>query len=298
MKPSEIPAYVAELQERVLEKDTPYNTYVVDGLPPTPIANPGRAALEAVANPSRTNDLYFIADGTGGHAFAETLEDHKRNITRWQRVRAGQQQTEESAAPAITPRPVPTTSFPGRVEKRTGPAGQRHRCASCGGSSAGGSRYGCRRARHPAAGTNAGAGSNAGISRDAGRDGAAGHRRTAGYGPFRSRDITGSRGRASLSSGRSTTTRALKGKLGRQARAGSPTVSEPIRIRGRRPGLKSRRTSVRRSRRRFTYRPATSPLRSPSTRTTTPAFLPAIWSRCSSPESSPTARSSGFPRLF
>lgn len=69
-----------------LDKRTPYNTYQIDGLPPGPIANPGRAALEAVANPSRTQDLYFVADGTGGHAFAQTIEDHNRNVQRWREI--------------------------------------------------------------------------------------------------------------------------------------------------------------------------------------------------------------------
>ncbi|WP_440982572.1 endolytic transglycosylase MltG [Shinella sumterensis] len=82
-KPSDRPIYQSDL-----EKQTPYNTYIIRGLPPTPIANPGRAALEAVANPSRTPDLYFVADGTGGHVFAETLDEHNQNVRRWRRLEA------------------------------------------------------------------------------------------------------------------------------------------------------------------------------------------------------------------
>jgi len=82
-KPADRPIFQSDL-----EKQTPFNTYIIKGLPPTPIANPGRAALEAVANPSRTPDLYFVADGTGGHVFAETLDEHNQNVRRWRKLEA------------------------------------------------------------------------------------------------------------------------------------------------------------------------------------------------------------------
>ena len=71
-----------------LRAETPWNTYVIDGLPPTPIANPGRAAIEAALNPEDTALIYFVADGTGGHAFAETLDAHNRNVARWRQIEA------------------------------------------------------------------------------------------------------------------------------------------------------------------------------------------------------------------
>ena len=69
-----------------LNQSTPYNTYIIDGLPPGPICNPGRAALEAVANPARSKDLYFVADGTGGHVFAETFDQHLKNVAHWRQI--------------------------------------------------------------------------------------------------------------------------------------------------------------------------------------------------------------------
>ena len=77
-----------------LAKRTPYNTYQVSGLPPTPIGNPGKAALNATLNPDKTLDLYFVADGTGGHVFAATFAEHQRNVAKWRaieqaRARAG-----------------------------------------------------------------------------------------------------------------------------------------------------------------------------------------------------------------
>lgn len=74
------------IRQSELDRQTPYNTYQIDGLPPTPIANPGRAALEAVLNPLKSNDLYFVADGTGGHVFASTLGEHERNVATWRRI--------------------------------------------------------------------------------------------------------------------------------------------------------------------------------------------------------------------
>lgn len=74
------------LRRSELNRPTPWNTYQIDGLPPTPIANPGLASLQAAVAPDDTNFVFFVADGTGGHAFAETLQEHNRNVAKWREI--------------------------------------------------------------------------------------------------------------------------------------------------------------------------------------------------------------------
>ena len=95
-----------------VDSDTAYNTYKIDGLPPGPIANPGRASLEAVLNPPDTGYLYFVADGSGGHAFAKTLEEHNANVAKWRAIESTLPMlptTVASTAPVQDGLPVPPT---------------------------------------------------------------------------------------------------------------------------------------------------------------------------------------------
>jgi UPF0755 protein len=116
------------IQKPEIGQKTSHNTYQIDGLPPTPICNPGRAAIEAVLNPADTKELYFVADGNGGHVFSETLKDHNANVQKWRAaekdmkgraVAPAAADTPTTAAPAQPPakaravvRTVPSTTKP------------------------------------------------------------------------------------------------------------------------------------------------------------------------------------------
>ena len=88
------------ITQEELDRETAYNTYKINGLPPGPIANPGRAAIEAVLKPAKTKDLYFVADGTGGHAFAPSLDAHNDNVARWRQIERARREQERAEAAA------------------------------------------------------------------------------------------------------------------------------------------------------------------------------------------------------
>jgi UPF0755 protein len=83
-----------------LDQKSSHNTYQIEGLPPTPICNPGRPAIEATLNPATTNDLYFVADGTGGHVFSDTLKEHNAAVSNWRKIEKERAKNETEAAPA------------------------------------------------------------------------------------------------------------------------------------------------------------------------------------------------------
>jgi len=95
------------IQKTEIAQKTAHNTYQIDGLPPTPICNPGRAAIEAVLNPANTKELFFVADGTGRHVFAETAKEHIANVQKW---RAAERDMRTKAAAPLAAEDTPTTA--------------------------------------------------------------------------------------------------------------------------------------------------------------------------------------------
>ena len=103
-----------------IDQVTPYNTYQIEGLPPGPICNPGRASLEAAANPARTRELYFVADGTGGHAFSETYEQHERNVAKLRQLQIETDPKDQAPADAqAAPPSAQATPAPSAPARRT-----------------------------------------------------------------------------------------------------------------------------------------------------------------------------------
>src|SRR5262245_36387531 len=123
------------IQRNEIVQKTAHNTYQIDGLPPTPICNPGRHSIEAVLRPRETRELYFVADGSGGHAFAETLKDHNANVQKWRLVEkdlkgkaAPEPAAEDASAkrgPAAKQRPVARARPDGNGEQRPQAGGEK-----------------------------------------------------------------------------------------------------------------------------------------------------------------------------
>lgn len=111
------------IRQSELEGATPYNTYVIAGLPPGPIANPGKDSLAAVMNPLQTDDLFFVADGTGGHVFAATMGEHARNVVAWRNIeRRARREVQASETLGATDNvPSPDTTLPALPKPKPAP---------------------------------------------------------------------------------------------------------------------------------------------------------------------------------
>ena len=145
-----------------IETKSPYNTYQINGLPPGPICNPGKSALEAALHPAKTTDLYFVADGTGGHAFSETLKDHNTALQNWregEKQRAKQADDTADAKEGDNSAPIPQAKpgTPSKDQARKGKAAQQ-------------ARKNARAAQNPAPAGGAGSGNGASTDAAAGGD--------------------------------------------------------------------------------------------------------------------------------
>lgn len=105
-----------------IDTKTAYNTYTIDGLPPGPICNPGRPAIEATLNPAVTNDLFFVADGTGGHTFSDTLKEHNAAVQTWRKVEKEQKVRQEQTRAVSRAAPPPAGAQPGAAALPVPPA--------------------------------------------------------------------------------------------------------------------------------------------------------------------------------
>ncbi len=103
------------IRQSEINRKTPYNTYQIDGLPPTPIANPGRASIAAVLNPLESDELFFVADGSGGHVFARTLAEHQKNVANWRKIEAARRKAEAEARKA-----APQAGAAGKSDRGSG----------------------------------------------------------------------------------------------------------------------------------------------------------------------------------
>jgi UPF0755 protein len=133
-------AWGRPIQRNEISQKTAHNTYQIDGLPPTPICNPGRQAIEAVLQPRATRELYFVADGSGGHVFAENLKDHNANVQKWRLVEKdlkAKTAPEPPAEDASTKRPGLKQRAAARAKSEAKPEAERGAAAADRGSSSG-----------------------------------------------------------------------------------------------------------------------------------------------------------------
>jgi UPF0755 protein len=113
------------IRESELAAPTPYNTYVVAGLPPTPICNPGKASIAAVLHPQPSNDLYFVANGTGGHVFTGSIAQHEENVAKWRQIEKATEVSQNPASPTPQSGDASAAKPPAAERSRSSPKAHR-----------------------------------------------------------------------------------------------------------------------------------------------------------------------------